>query len=398
MAQNLSTYQQFREKDRPLAGRINPLTNVEGSIARMQSETDQMFESLKKTQEQDSQVDQNLFQEFGDFAEPQEFTTSAKLVPQEGLPRVTQAFGNRNPNLEIFSGGTNLGTDFAVKKGTPLGLPPGQWQVVDTFNTAREGNRGANSGSGNLVRVVNTQTGESLAFEHLDRVAVRPGQVVPGGTVVGTSGNTGNSTGPHASIPYKDSRGQYRDILSTPYAKYIFGSQAGGGNPEGGKGGGLVDNIKSGVKRLAQAVDRVTPEYRLVGSPEQWQQMTPRQQQEIIGQNLIYGGTSPIGGQRPRFLPKQLIRRDDIGVADDVLRQMGIDKTLKTSNKNFIKNIVKETTNVTEEQLGKLSEGQLRNELIKLTNLAEDFYGTKDLARSRIGRNILDLAKSRLRR
>lgn len=254
MAQNLNTYLQLRNKDRQtsLADRINPITNVEGRIAQFESDTSQMFDALRKKEEKlEQESGQFQFQDFG-LEQPQEFTTSAKLQPQEGLPRVTQSFGNKNSGLEIFSGGTNLGTDFAVKKGTPLGLPPGQWQVVDTFSTAREGNRGANSGSGNLVRVVNTQTGESLAFEHLDRVAVRPGQVVSGGSVIGTSGNTGNSTGPHASIPYKDSSGRYRDILNTPYAPYIFGSQTGGGN---GMGGDTVVFDPKNIKTIKQLTD-----------------------------------------------------------------------------------------------------------------------------------------------
>lgn len=141
------------------------------------------------------------------------------IMPQKA--RVTQRFGNRS-SIEAFSGGVNLGTDFAIPKGTPLGLPPGEWVVERTFTTAKEGNRSANSGSGNLVLVRNAKTNETLAFEHLDSVFVAPGQVVGGGTVIGKSGNTGNSTGPHISIPYRNAQGAYQDILTSPYARYLF--------------------------------------------------------------------------------------------------------------------------------------------------------------------------------
>jgi murein DD-endopeptidase MepM/ murein hydrolase activator NlpD len=136
---------------------------------------------------------------------------------------LTQAFGNRS-SVEAYSKGVNLGADFGVKKGTPVGLPPGEWEVVTTFSGAKEGDRGANSGSGNIVRVRNTKTGEVLAFEHLSEVSVSPGSLIKGGTVIGKTGNTGNSTGPHLSIPYKNAQGQYQDVLQSPYARYLFGS------------------------------------------------------------------------------------------------------------------------------------------------------------------------------
>lgn len=135
--------------------------------------------------------------------------------------KMTQAFGNRS-SVESFSGGVNLGTDWAVKEGTPLALPPGEWVVESVFQGAKPGNRNANFGSGNMVRVRNSKTGETLAFEHLKGVAVQSGQVLNGGTIIGTSGNTGNSTGPHVSIPYKNPQGQYQDVRTSPYGRFLF--------------------------------------------------------------------------------------------------------------------------------------------------------------------------------
>ena len=127
---------------------------------------------------------------------------------------LTQRFGNRNPKLERFSGGINQGADFAVPRGTPLFLPEGQWEVRETFNKAREGNRRTNNGSGNVTRVRNTRTGEELLYEHLSVAPHKLGTILKGGEVAGLSGNTGNSTGPHASIAFRDARGRLRDVQS----------------------------------------------------------------------------------------------------------------------------------------------------------------------------------------
>lgn len=156
------------------------------------------------------------------YAPSASLSSQGSILPTKA--QITQAFGNYAPGLEKYSGGKNLGVDFAVKKGTPMALPPGKWEVVKTYASAKEGDRGANSGSGNIVKVRNAATGEMLAFEHLSGVNVIPGQVVSGGTVVGKTGNTGNSTGSHASIPYQNSQGQYMDFLKSPYAKYLFGN------------------------------------------------------------------------------------------------------------------------------------------------------------------------------
>jgi len=134
---------------------------------------------------------------------------------------ITQPFGNKS-SIEKYSGGINLGTDFKVPPKTPLAVPKGNWQVV-------KASPGWNGGSGNYVKIQNVDTGEMIGFEHLSKISVKPGAILRGGSVIGLSGGDqggagqGNSTGAHASIPYQDASGRYRDILSSPYAQSVFG-------------------------------------------------------------------------------------------------------------------------------------------------------------------------------
>lgn len=141
-------------------------------------------------------------------------------------PKVTQAFGNYNPKVEKFSKGVNYGTDFSVPKNTPITLPTGQWKVVESFNKASTpgyiGNN-TNRGYGNSVLVQNLQTGEKMRFSHLNKAAVGQGQIVQGGTMIGLSGSTGNSSGPHVDVEYYDNRGKIQNVLASRYSPFITG-------------------------------------------------------------------------------------------------------------------------------------------------------------------------------
>ncbi len=62
------------------------------------------------------------------------------------------------------------------------------------------------SGYGNWVRVSHLD-GESTIYAHLKSVSVAVGQTVDQGTLLGTLGSTGNSTGPHLHFEERNSRG-----------------------------------------------------------------------------------------------------------------------------------------------------------------------------------------------
>lgn len=187
--------------------------------------------------------------------------------------KITQQFGNRNP-IERFSGGINYGTDIAVPRGTKVALPDGQWEVMEAFDGA-EGDgyigNNTNRGYGNSVLVRNRDTGEMMRFSHLSDAMVRAGQVLNGGTVVGLSGSTGNSTGPHLDLEYYDSRGRISDVLRSRYASMIDGRE----QPGGMGGGNPLEKLKETGAKIASHLDPSNLDTPVLGPIRQAMGSTP---------------------------------------------------------------------------------------------------------------------------
>jgi murein DD-endopeptidase MepM/ murein hydrolase activator NlpD len=104
---------------------------------------------------------------------------------------VSSGLGNRsNPT---GSGSQNhKGLDIAVGKGTPIGA-----NVSGTVVYAGMGTKGSGYGGyGNSVAVKDS-SGNVHLYAHLDSVNVKVGQRVNTGTLLGKSGNTGDSSGYH---------------------------------------------------------------------------------------------------------------------------------------------------------------------------------------------------------
>lgn len=79
------------------------------------------------------------------------------------------------------------GQDFAVNRGTPVYAPA---------DGAIEVTRASKKGSGNFIRILHTH-GFSSSYSHLSKFAVKRGDFVRKGDLIGYSGNTGLSSGPH---------------------------------------------------------------------------------------------------------------------------------------------------------------------------------------------------------
>ena len=100
-------------------------------------------------------------------------------------PTITSTFGVRTDPL-IGLPALHSGIDFRA----PVG------ELVRATANGTVTSAGRNGGYGNMVEI-DHGNGFSTRYAHLNRVGVTEGQKVAPGTVIGETGNTGRSTGPH---------------------------------------------------------------------------------------------------------------------------------------------------------------------------------------------------------
>lgn len=131
----------------------------------------------------------------------------------------------------------HLAVDFACPTGTPVGSAavgavayagPGE-NMPDAIAIKYGYSRGADKwASGNIV-IVDHGDNTATAYSHLSEVHVRAGQRVNGGTVLGLSGMTGRSTGPHLHFEFMTLPINYSSLFYSrldPMAQYGAASVA----------------------------------------------------------------------------------------------------------------------------------------------------------------------------
>jgi len=101
--------------------------------------------------------------------------------------RVTSVFGAREP----FRNGPHRGVDYATPEGTPV-YAPEDGRIHKAVSVDK---------SSNGLHVVLQTNGKGQGwFIHLSKVLVRQGDEVKAGDVIGLTGNTGSSSGPHLHV------------------------------------------------------------------------------------------------------------------------------------------------------------------------------------------------------
>jgi len=121
-------------------------------------------------------------------------TSSVRMVMLNQIPsgspvkdaRTSSEYGKRrHPVTKKYT--MHRGLDFAVNTGTPIYAPAdGVIEVV----------RPSNKGSGNFLRIQHS-FGFSSSYSHMKKFSVKSGEFVEKGDLVGYSGNSGLSSGPH---------------------------------------------------------------------------------------------------------------------------------------------------------------------------------------------------------
>ena len=160
---------------------------------------------LKERQQKKDALEKELF----DYESTLKYTLNQSLIPKSSAAAqfiwpvdkviITQLFGKTASSKRLYVSGTHNGIDFGMKIGTPV-------KAVADGKVAGAGDtditcKGASFGRWILIKFTN---GLAATYGHLSVISVVEGQTVKAGDIIGYSGNTGYSTGPHLHISVYD--------------------------------------------------------------------------------------------------------------------------------------------------------------------------------------------------
>ncbi|OGI64543.1 hypothetical protein A3H53_02585 [Candidatus Nomurabacteria bacterium RIFCSPLOWO2_02_FULL_40_10] len=140
--------------------------------------------------------------ELRDYESQLQFTLDPSKLPTSGVLSwpldkiyVTQMFGKTADSKRLYASGSHSGVDFKAGVGTPVkAMADGTVMGVgDTDATCI----GTSFGKWVFIKYNN---GLSSAYGHLSLVKAYEGQKVARGEIVGYTGNTGHTTGPHLHV------------------------------------------------------------------------------------------------------------------------------------------------------------------------------------------------------
>ena len=143
--------------------------------------------------------------------------TKVLAFPLDGV-FVTQRFGRSEDSGRLYVSGTHNGMDFRASPGTPI-KSAADGMVIGAGDTDKVC-RGASYGRWVMVQHKN---GLSSLYAHLELIKVSEGQSVQVGDLLGYTGNTGYSTGPHLHFGlFVASAVNIQDFPSKSCAKAVF--------------------------------------------------------------------------------------------------------------------------------------------------------------------------------
>ena len=142
--------------------------------------------------------------EMFDYENKLKYILDPKSIPKVGSSpldwpleaiRITQQFGITNASKRLYASGSHNGVDFGAKVGTPL-LAMADGVLVAQGDTDAVC-KGVSFGKWVLIKYNN---GLASTYGHMSQLSLSAGTTVKKGQIVGYSGNTGYSTGPHLHV------------------------------------------------------------------------------------------------------------------------------------------------------------------------------------------------------
>lgn len=191
--QNKLLEQNKKEKNGLLAITKNKETEYKKILAERQAEKDRFEKELF-----------NFESELKRVIDPKSYPTGRGGIlswPLDNV-RITQLFGRTADSGRLYSSGTHNGVDFGTSRGTPVKAAL-SGIVKGVGNTDEQ--RGCYS-YGKWI-LLEHDNGLSTLYAHLDLIKATAGQRVSTGEIIGYSGNTGYSTGPHLHLTVYASQG-----------------------------------------------------------------------------------------------------------------------------------------------------------------------------------------------
>ena len=187
-----------------LSGQQSAIASAVAEQNQLLADTKQSQSAYQKILDQKRILKDAFEQEMQSYEESLHLTVTTGQIPHSGkgilsypvdVVRITQYFGNTSfstANPQIYNGKGHTGVDFGVSRGTPVKAAL-SGEVVGMGNTDLY--RGCYSyGKWIMLKHGN---GLSTLYAHLSVQSVNMGDTVSTGSIIGYSGNTGYSTGPH---------------------------------------------------------------------------------------------------------------------------------------------------------------------------------------------------------
>lgn len=201
------------------------LTNKKLAVDVTKKEKDTLLAETKNKESnykkllEESQRKRDLFEsDLAKYETQLKFILNPNLLPTSGTSTlswpldnvfVTQLFGKTSASKRLYTSGSHSGVDFRASTGTSV-KSMGNGTVIGTGDTDIYC-KGASFGKWVFIKYDN---GLSSTFGHLSVITSSAGQKVSTGDVVGLSGNTGHSTGPHLHVTVYASQGA--DVKTVP--------------------------------------------------------------------------------------------------------------------------------------------------------------------------------------